>query len=483
MNSLDHLVVGLFFLLMVVIGLLSFKKNKNSQDYFVAGKGVSWWLTGISHHVSGYSGAVFVGYAAIAYTHGFTIYVWWAFTVGLALIIGSFLFPQKWYELREKFQIQSPLEFIENRYGIMTQQVMVWSGVILKLFDMSAKWVAISILLNSFVGVELWVGIVVSGGVSLLYVTFGGLWAVLLTDFSQFIVQVLAGFVMLFAVMAKLDGLESVITLWDKLPEHHSNFLQTPYNGSFVVVLFLINFLSYNGGTWNLATRFISSKDAKSAVKASRLSGILYLIWPLILFFPMWAAPILLPNLDQPETSYALLTKELLPHGLIGLVLASMFANTMSMTSSDANTIAAVINRDILPKISPQHFGDMSEKKALRIAMVSTFLFTLATVILALFADYFGGVLGLLISWFGGFVGIISIPMLFGLLKFFKPCPQFGAMTSMVIGMLVFVLCKVNLSSDLMEETPFLYSVDVGAPAVTTLITYLTMTFYYRFKG
>jgi SSS family transporter len=483
MNTLDHLVVGLFFLLMVAIGLFAFKKNKNSSDYFVAGKGVSWWLTGISHHVSGYSGAVFVGYAAIAYTHGFTIYIWWALTVGLALILGSFLFPQKWYELREKFQIQSPLEFIESRYGVLTQQVMVWSGVFLKLFDMSAKWVAISILLNSFVGVDLWVGIVVSGGVSLLYVTFGGLWAVLLTDFSQFIVQVLAGFVMLFAVMAKMDGLETVITLWDKLPEHHSNFLHTPYNGSFVLVLFLINFLSYNGGTWNLATRFISSKDADSAVKASRLSGILYLIWPLILFFPMWAAPILLPNLEQPETSYALLTKELLPHGLIGLVLASMFANTMSMTSSDANTIAAVINRDILPKLSPKNFANMSEKKALTVAMISTFLFTLTTVILAMFADYFGGVLGLLISWFGGFVGIISIPMLFGLLKIFKPCRQFGAMTSMVLGMITFVICKVTLTSDWMQEVPLLYSVDVGAPAVVTLITYLSMTLFYRFKG
>jgi Na+/proline symporter len=288
---------------------------------------------------------------------------------------------------------------------------------------------------------------------------------------------------MLFAVMAKMDGLETVITLWDKLPEHHSNFLHTPYNGSFVLVLFLINFLSYNGGTWNLATRFISSKDADSAVKASRLSGILYLIWPLILFFPMWAAPILLPNLEQPETSYALLTKELLPHGLIGLVLASMFANTMSMTSSDANTIAAVINRDILPKLSPKNFANMSEKKALTVAMISTFLFTLTTVILAMFADYFGGVLGLLISWFGGFVGIISIPMLFGLLKIFKPCRQFGAMTSMVLGMITFVICKVTLTSDWMQEVPLLYSVDVGAPAVVTLITYLSMTLFYRFKG
>ena len=62
----------------------------------------------------------------------------------------------------------------------------------------------------------------------------------------------------------------------------------------------LINFLSYNGGTWNLAQRFIAAPTAAAARKAALLSAALYLIWPLVLFFPMWASPLLLPAPRRP---------------------------------------------------------------------------------------------------------------------------------------------------------------------------------------
>jgi len=69
MQGLDWVVIIFFFLIMVLIGAWSFRKIKGSKDFYVAGGKLPWWLSGISHHVSGYSGAVFTGYAAIAYTH------------------------------------------------------------------------------------------------------------------------------------------------------------------------------------------------------------------------------------------------------------------------------------------------------------------------------------------------------------------------------------------------------------------------------
>ena len=92
-------------------------------------------LSGISHHVSGYSGAVFVAYAGLAYTHGFSLYIWWAFTIGVTILASAKIFPVYWVRLRKRFQIQSPLEFLKNRYNLLTQQIIAWSSVILKLFD------------------------------------------------------------------------------------------------------------------------------------------------------------------------------------------------------------------------------------------------------------------------------------------------------------------------------------------------------------
>jgi solute:Na+ symporter, SSS family len=210
LTDLDLIIIGLFFLLMLAIGIYAYFKNRSAEDYFVAGGNLPWWLSGISHHVSGYSGAVFVAYAALAYTHGVSVYFWWALTIGTTILASARIFPVLWVRLRKQFQIQSPLEFLEKRYNLLTQQIMAWSGVLLKLFDIGAKWAAIAILLNVFTGISLPVGILISGGISLLYITFGGLWAVVITDFTQFIVQLLAGIVMFVAVLQYMDGFESL---------------------------------------------------------------------------------------------------------------------------------------------------------------------------------------------------------------------------------------------------------------------------------
>src|SRR5699024_3818802 len=136
------------------------------------------------------------------------------------------------------------------------------------------------------------------------------------------------------------------------LPQGHSDLFNGPYTLPFFIFYILIDFLSYNGGTWNLAVKYISTSSGKNARKSALLSAGLYLVWPLVLFFPMWAAPIFLPNLDEANQSYAVLANQLLPVGMIGLVLASLFSATLSMTASDANAISSVITRDILPLTS-----------------------------------------------------------------------------------------------------------------------------------
>ena len=461
-NKLDLVVIILFFLSMLLVGAWSYFRSKNSEDYFVAGGQLPWWLAGISHHVSGHSGAVFVAYAAVAYTHGFTMYMWWAFPVGIVIIASAKIFPVYWVRLRKNFQIQSPLEYLSVRYNVLTQQIVAWAGVLLKIFDVGAKWAAIGILLHVVAGIPMTTGILVSGLVTLIYVTFGGLWGVIVTDFIQFIVQVLGGVVMFVLVVNRLGGLDSITGIWKRLPPGHSQLFNDPYTAGFVGVMFFLYFLSYNGGSWSLATRYISSPNEKEASKAARLSGILYLIWPLILFLPMWAAPIILPGLENPSESYGWLMVEILPQGMIGLVIASLFAATMGMTSSDVNTIAAVITRDILPVVSEKFRND---KHSLRTARITTFVFTLATIAIALNYERFGGVLGLIVNWFGALLGPTAMPLLFGLLPIFKKCGPKAAISSIIAGVATFVITKdMDMNS---------LALEVGLPTIVSAIVYI----------
>ena len=275
--------------------------------------------------------------------------------------------------------------------------------VILKVFDVGAKWAAIGVLLNVVGGIPMATGILISGIVTLIYVTFGGLWGVIITDLIQFIIQVLGSIVMFVLVMERMGGAGSITDIWKQLPPEHSQLFNDPYSAAFVGIMFFLYFLSYNGGSWSLATRYISSPSEKEASKAAWLSGLLYLIWPLILFFPMWAAPLILPGLEDPSTSYGHLMLEILPQGMIGPVIASLFAATMGMTSSDVNTIAAVITRDILPVVSK------SGKRQASFAYSPHHNLCFYT------RHYCSGsklralwrVLGLIVNWFGALLGLL----------------------------------------------------------------------------
>lgn len=475
MGLLDWLVLGGYFLVMVGIGLWAKARIHDSRDFFVAGGRMPWWLSGISHHMSGYSAAVFVGYAAIAYDQGFVLYVWWAFGITFAMLVGAFVFVPRWPRLRQRLGIISPLEYLKTRYNLPTQQLLAWSGTALKVFDVGAKWVATAILLNVFAGVSLPVGILLTGGITLVYSTIGGLWADALTDFGQFVIQFAAGVVMFVTVLATLDGVSTVWTMWDDLPEGNASLFNGQYTALFVMVYLLINTMSYNGGTWNLAQRFIASPTGSTARRAALFSAGLYLFWPLVMFFPMWAAPIILPGLEDTSQAYALITQELLPAGLVGLVLAGIFSHTMAMTGSDANAISAVVTRDIIPAVWRRGRA-LDTRTELTIGRISVFTFIALSMVIALSADSFGGVLGLIILWFGGLVGPIAIPMLLGLLPAFRRCGPVAAITSWAVGLFVFILTRYVVDDALVRLAPDqLTAVQVGGPVVTAIIVFVAI--------
>jgi len=481
MKTLDWLVLSVYFLVMLGMGFWARAKVKTASDFFTAGGAMPWWLSGISHHMSGYSSAVFVAYAAIAYTAGFSIYIWWACSISIALVIGSSIFPGRWSRLRQKLSIISPLEYLVARYNLPAQQVLAWSGALLKIFDVGAKWTAAAILLQVFANVPTLWGVLLTGSVTVVYSVVGGLWADALTDMSQFIIQVIAGIVMLVAVLARLGGVSALWTIWDRLPPGHSRPFVGEYTLAFAIVYLLINFLSYNGGTWNLAQRFIAAPTANSARKAALLSAALYLIWPLVLFFPMWASPLLLPHLADPSQSYALLTQTLLPQGLIGLVLAGMFAHTMAMTSSDANAISSVVVRDILPALRGGRRP--TDRVQLLSGRICTLLFLSLSMCIALAADRFGGVMGLVILWYGALLGPIAIPILFGMLNIFRRSGANAVIASWAAGAIAFGLIKFVFPVQIAQLPGDLTTtITVAGPVLSSLAVFVGVGFVWPTK-
>ena len=465
MAGLDWVAICGYFVVMLAIGFWSHKRINNVSDYFTGGGKMSWWLSGISHHMSGYSAAVFVAYAAAAYNDGISVYVWAFFPLAVGTGIGSFVFAGRWNRLRQRYQVASPLEYLRKRYNLPTQQALAWSGVLLKVFDVAAKWASVAIILNVFTNMSVEWSIIITGVVTLVYCTVGGLWADALTDFGQFVIQGIAAIAMIWVVLDRLGGISGVHTLWDKLPPGHTNLLTNKYTSIFVMAYLVIKTFEYNGGMWNLAQRYMAADSPLAARRSARLSAVLYLIWPLVLLFPAFAAPVLMPGLENPSQAYALMAQHYLPAGLGGLMLAGMFSHTMAMASSDANAISSVVTRDILPAVAPWA-RSMNTRTGLLVARIVTVVFIALSMIIAFKAAALGGILGIIVAWVGALMGPISIPLLLGLLPAFRRCGSTAALVSWAGGLFAYWLVKYGMTGS--PDATI-----VATPLLTSLVLFI----------
>lgn len=465
MSTPDWVVLGAYFFVMVGIGLYSKRRVSTVADFFTARGRIPWWLSGISHHMSGYSAIMFVTFAAVAYDSGVTVYFWWPLTIGLGIGIGAFLFAPRWNRLRAKHGVNSPLAYLAIRYNLPTQQVLAYSGAALKVVDIAAKWVAIAVLLQGFANIPLVWGIIVTGLCTMFYVTFGGLWADVLTDFGQFIIQFVAGIAMLIAVMAHLGGVSMLWTMWGDLPEGHSDPVNGTVTTGLIMAFLLVKTFEYNGGMWNLSQRYMAAPSGSRAKKSALLSSILWLVWPLILFIPMIAAPLIVPGLDSGEESYIKLAQELLPTGVIGLLLAGFFSHTMAMVASDSNVITAVITRDLAPVLVPK-VRRLTQKNQLLFARITTIAFVTVSMSFALFSDPDGFIMTVVVSIVAATMGPISIPLMLGLLPWFKRNGPTAALVSWAGGLAVWAYLYWGM--DGASETQ-----KVGIPVLTSLVLYL----------
>jgi Na+/proline symporter len=447
------------------------------SDFFTAGGKMPWWLSGISHHMSGYSAVMFTGYAGIAYQYGVTSFVTWSLPIAIGIGIGAKLFAPRLNRLRSRLHVASPLEYLKDRYNVPTQQALAWSGLLLKIVDVGAKWAAIATLLSVFTGITLTQGIFITGAITAVYCTVGGLWADALTELGQFIIQLFAGLAMLVIVLKELGGFSSLWTVWDKLPEGHTNPTAGPYTVTFLLAYLFIKTFEYNGGMWNQAQRYMATDSARSATRSARLSAILWLVWPVVLFFPMWVAPLLV-EAKKPDASesYALMTEQLLPHGLLGLVVVGFFSHTMAMCSSDANAISAVFTRDIAPALS-KAARSWDTRSGLMAARLSTLAFLILSMALAtqINSPAFKDIISVVIKWVAGLMGPIAIPFMLGLLRRFRRSGPTAALTSWAAGLLAFYLTNYNFDGSVKTDVALQYQ--VALPLAISLVLYIVIGF------
>lgn len=433
MALVDWLVVLCYLLITVVIGIyLSRRASRSVEDFFVSGRSLPWWLAGTSMAATTFSVDTPLYIAGVVGSRGIAgNWEWWAFGVGHVVLI--YIFARLW----RRSEIVTDAELIELRYGGRPASILRAFKAF--LFAVPINCIAIGYIMLATVKVVgtlgIWEGLgILEGdtvmgmdpkllsvvGVSalvLLYTSFSGLWGVVVTDFFQFFLALFGAIlVAYFAVSSpEIGGLGNLIagaqanTSFDVLAFVPLTFdadtmlgigwstfagISASTFGAYVFLQWWTFRRSDGGGEF--IQRLAAAKDEDEAVKAAWLFNVMHYVvrtWPWILV--ALAALVLYPELEDKELGYPMLMLDFLPAGLLGLVVASLFAAFMSTVSTNINWGASYIVNDLYNRfVNP----DATQAELIRVGRIASVVITGFGALAALYAESVGQVFRLVIA-------------------------------------------------------------------------------------
>jgi SSS family solute:Na+ symporter len=339
--------------------------QKNTQDYFLAGRALPWWAIGASLIAANISAEQIIGMSGSAYVLGVAIasYEWMAALT--LIIVGKYLLP-----VFLKHKIYTMPQFLEQRYDHRVRMVMAtfWLGVYVFVNLTSILWLG-SLAINSVTGLDQTYGLVVLGLFAISYSLYGGLKAVALTDIIQVVLLVFGGLLIAWISMNEISGGQGALAGFSRVlelaPEKFDMIFtaDSPYYdllpGVSVLVggMWIMN-LSYWGFNQYIIQRALAAKDTREAQKGIVFAAFLKMLMPVLVVLPGIAAAILVPDLSAPDKAYPE-TMKLLPIGLKGLVFAALIAAIVSSLASMTNSISTIFTMDMYQHFKP---GDTEQK-------------------------------------------------------------------------------------------------------------------------
>lgn len=420
----DYFMIAGYFVLMLGIGAYFFRRMRRMKDYFSGGNNIPWWLSGVSFYMSSFSVAAFVFYPGLCYRHGWVgvTLLWVAIP---ATLFSVYFFGARWRRAR----IDSPVEFLETRFGRVLRQLFAWQGVPVKMVDDGIKLVATGTFISIAVGMPIEWSIIGAGVIILLYTFMGGLWAVTVTDFLQFVVLSVGVLIILPLSIAKAGGFNTII---NNAPEGFFRLTSDEFGWTYVIPAIALYALAWSSIMWPLIQRYYCVPTERDALKVGWTVIALYVIGPPLMFFPAIAAREFIPALEDAGQIYPLLCVELLPAGMLGLAIAAMFAATMSTLSSDYNVAASVLTNDVYKRLIR---SNASERELLWVGRLMTLLIG----VVALFTGYVMSKMGqaedlfrTMVTLFGIATAPAAVPMLLGLT--WRKATNLGAIVGFLAG-------------------------------------------------
>lgn len=346
MITLSPLDISVFVAYFIALGVLAYLASRSRggsrREYFLGGDKLPWWMIGGSIVASNISSHHFVGVMGVAYDRGFVAVIgeWGAILLGFNALLWIFL-P---FYLRNGFYTMP--EFLERRYGSAARTL--FAGLILLIYvfvEIAAVLYFGALALNALTNVSVHWCVVGIAALTAVYTVSGGLRAVVWTEMLQLVVLVSGGIALTFATLKAAGGWPAFWATsknWDLLlPANDPDFPWTMLlGGSICISVF------YCAANQFIVQRVLAAKDEWHARMGVVFTQYLKFLLPLLIVVPGLLGPLLYPKLAKADLIFPTLVANLLPSGLVGLVLAGLVAAVMSHVSGALNSATTILTID-----------------------------------------------------------------------------------------------------------------------------------------
>ena len=413
MRSIDWVIVVAYMLATLALGLyLARRASGGLVDFFVGGRAMPWWLAGTSMAATTFSIDTPLYVAGVVGTRGIAgNWEWWGY--GITHVILIYIFARLW----RRAEIVTDNELSELRYGgrpaailrgtmgflfaVVIGSIGTGYAMLAMVKVVDALQVFPSLGLDVGENGKLWAIIGVSVFV-LLYAGVAGLWGVAATDFFQFFLALIGAIIVAWFAVAEVGGLDDVA----RLAQQHTDFdvlAFTPFtlgDGGLIrwsqqAGIGALTFFSYVAILWwafrrsdgggEFIQRLSAVRNEDDAEKAAWFFNIMHYVvrtWPWIIVAIVALA--LYPDLEDRQLGYPMLMLDFLPTGVLGLVVASLFAAFMSTVSTLINWSASYMTNDIYARfLRPE----ATQKELVMAARIASVLVTAIAGVVVFFSD------------------------------------------------------------------------------------------------
>ena len=347
MQSLDWLILAVYFVVLIAIGIWASSKRKKGGALFLAERSLRWHHIGFSMWGTNVGPSMLIASASAGFTTGIVSgnYAWYAF-VFIALL--AFVFAPRYLGAN----ISTLPEFMGLRFGQSTRNILAWYTIVTIIIS----WLALTlfaggILIRQVFDIPMWMSALVLLIISAFFTMLGGLKAVAYTNVYQMLLLIIVSLILVIVGLERVGGISALVA---KVPADYWVMFKPNSDEAFPWLPIILGYPVMGIWFWctdqSMVQPVLAARNLREGQLGTNFTGWLKILDVALYIVPGIICFALFPTLENPDEAYLTMVENLFPVGMVGLVFAVLTACLVSTIGSALNALSTVFTMDIYVK-------------------------------------------------------------------------------------------------------------------------------------